>query len=79
VCSGAVKPNGTPCHDRNVCTLGETCQEGTCTGGQALVCAAPDACHVAWCARRAGCRVKRILPQWMCDGARRRGHDSRRK
>src|SRR5262249_21272140 len=41
----AAKTNGTSCDDANACTTGETCQLGTCTGGTAVTCAAPDQCH----------------------------------
>jgi hypothetical protein len=29
-------PNGTTCEDGNLCTTGETCQEGVCQGGTAV-------------------------------------------
>jgi alpha-tubulin suppressor-like RCC1 family protein len=43
-CSG--QPDGTPCDDGDPCTQTDTCQAGRCTGGNPVVCAAPDACHV---------------------------------
>lgn len=33
---------GVSCDDRNRCTLGETCQTGTCRGGQAVSCTSPS-------------------------------------
>lgn len=38
-------PAGTACDDGNACTEGDVCSDGTC-GGNALVCAPPDACHL---------------------------------
>jgi len=45
VCSNPAKPNGSACNDGNACTQTDTCQSGTCTGGNAVVCPAPDQCH----------------------------------
>ena len=42
-CAG--QPNGVPCDDRDLCTVGDTCQAGLC--GKPVVCAAADLCHVA--------------------------------
>jgi hypothetical protein len=39
--------NGTSCSDGNACTQTDTCQNGTCTGSNAVACAAPSACHTA--------------------------------
>jgi len=47
VCSNPARANGTACNDGNLCTTGETCQNGTCMGGTAVVCTAPDQCHLA--------------------------------
>src|SRR2546429_295018 len=44
-CSNPAKPNGSACNDGNACTQTDTCQSGTCTGGNAVVCPAPDQCH----------------------------------
>jgi hypothetical protein len=33
VCSNPNAPDGTPCTDQNACTLSDTCQGGTCVGG----------------------------------------------
>ncbi len=46
-CSEVLKGDGTPCNDKNPCTLTDTCTGGTCTGGNPVVCTALDACHVA--------------------------------
>jgi Cys-rich repeat protein len=42
-----VRINGVPCEDGDLCTVGDSCQGGTCRGGEAKSCAASDACHVA--------------------------------
>jgi hypothetical protein len=39
---------GAPCNDGNACTAGDVCQaDGSCAGGNAVVCAPLDQCHVA--------------------------------
>ena len=45
VCSNPPKANGTACNDQNACTQTDTCQSGTCTGGNTVTCAAVDQCH----------------------------------
>src|SRR5439155_7156038 len=39
--------DGTECDDGNGCTQTDTCQAGTCTGGNSVTCPAPDQCHDA--------------------------------
>jgi hypothetical protein len=39
--------SGAACDDQNACSSGDTCQSGVCTGANAVVCMALDACHVA--------------------------------
>jgi hypothetical protein len=39
--------NGTPCDDGNLCTQVDTCQNGTCVGGNPVICSASDQCHEA--------------------------------
>jgi subtilisin family serine protease len=46
-CSNPNKTNGTTCNDGNACTRSDTCQSGTCTGANPVVCTATDQCHVA--------------------------------
>ncbi|HVU00762.1 MAG TPA: hypothetical protein VHE30_03390, partial [Polyangiaceae bacterium] len=46
-CSNPQKANGTGCNDGNACTQSDTCQAGTCTGANPVVCPTPDQCHVA--------------------------------
>ncbi|HVW27339.1 MAG TPA: MYXO-CTERM sorting domain-containing protein [Polyangiaceae bacterium] len=45
VCSAVPKPNGTTCNDGNACTQTDTCQVGTCTGSNPVVCTPLDQCH----------------------------------
>ena len=46
-CSNPNKADNSPCNDSNACTQTDTCQSGTCTGGNPVVCTALDQCHVA--------------------------------
>jgi RHS repeat-associated protein len=39
--------NGTTCNDGNACTQTDTCQSGSCVGGNPVTCVALDQCHVA--------------------------------
>ncbi len=43
----SARPNGTSCSDGNACTQTDSCQAGACVGGNPVVCAAQDQCHVA--------------------------------
>jgi cysteine-rich repeat protein len=47
VCSNPNKANGSACNDGNGCTQTDTCQAGTCTGANPVVCTALDQCHNA--------------------------------
>ena len=38
---------GPTCDDGNACTQTDTCQNGVCTGGNPVTCAAMDQCHAA--------------------------------
>jgi hypothetical protein len=44
-CSNRTAAEGTACDDGNACTLTDSCQGGTCVGGNPVVCAAANACH----------------------------------
>ena len=46
-CSDPAKPDGTMCNDGDACTKTDTCQAGTCTGANPVVCTALDQCHDA--------------------------------
>ena len=48
-------PNGTPCEDGNLCTLGDTCQSGQCKAGSVKTCPASDnPCAVLVCDQNTG-------------------------
>ncbi|MBI5534666.1 MAG: lamin tail domain-containing protein [Deltaproteobacteria bacterium] len=44
-CSNPNQTDGTTCNDNSLCTTGETCQAGSCTGGTVTTCTALDQCH----------------------------------
>ncbi len=41
------KGDGESCSDGSLCTLVDTCQSGSCVGGEPVVCTASDQCHTA--------------------------------
>jgi alpha-tubulin suppressor-like RCC1 family protein len=41
------RPDGTACNDGNACTQTDTCQAGSCAGGNPITCTALDQCHAA--------------------------------
>jgi len=47
MCSNPAKADGTMCNDNNACTQTDTCQAGSCTGANPVVCSASDQCHNA--------------------------------
>src|SRR6185369_35983 len=47
VCDNPTKANGATCNDGNACTQTDTCQAGTCSGTNSVVCTALDQCHDA--------------------------------
>ena len=48
-------PNGTPCEDGNLCTVGDTCQSGQCQAGRVTICeASSNPCAVLECDRTTG-------------------------
>jgi len=46
-CTHPVLTDGTTCNDSNLCTQTDTCQAGTCVGGNPKTCPAQDQCHAA--------------------------------
>jgi hypothetical protein len=49
LCSNPAKANGTSCNDGSLCTSGDACQAGACSG-TAITCAGgADACHPGVC------------------------------
>ena len=47
VCSDPPKPDGTSCNDNDACTTTDTCQSGSCAGGNPVVCVPLNSCHDA--------------------------------
>ena len=54
-CVQANRPNGTACDDSNMCTLTDTCVNGTCTAGTARPCDDSNACTTDACVPATGC------------------------
>ncbi|MCK6588485.1 MAG: hypothetical protein HUU21_16095 [Polyangiaceae bacterium] len=49
-CEIVPSPKGTLCEDGLFCTVGETCEEGTCAGGYENTCGMnPDSCSIVTC------------------------------
>jgi len=46
-CSNPNIADGTACSDNDACTQTDSCQAGTCTGANPVVCTASDQCHEA--------------------------------
>ncbi|MGH7894539.1 MAG: hypothetical protein ACREQL_07715, partial [Candidatus Binatia bacterium] len=44
-CSNPEAPDNTSCNDGNACTQTDTCQGGSCTGANPVICTASDQCH----------------------------------
>ena len=53
-CNNAPRPDGTSCDDGDACTRTDSCQAGTCAGGNPVVCSGGDVCHVAACDSASG-------------------------
>jgi hypothetical protein len=59
-CIFAVKSDGTFCSDGNACTRFESCQSGTCAGGQPLTCDDNNVCTNDSCDSLIGCRFDQV-------------------
>jgi len=46
-CTNPAKGNGTPCDDGDLCTQTDTCQGGTCIGGDPFSCGLSTQCETA--------------------------------
>jgi hypothetical protein len=46
-CSNPAASDGTGCSDGNACTQSDTCQSGSCQGGNPVTCTPLDSCHTA--------------------------------
>ena len=47
ICTNPARPDGTPCDDSDACSQTDSCQAGSCTGANPLLCSAMDQCHLA--------------------------------
>jgi hypothetical protein len=54
-CAAATNANGTACDDSSLCTTGERCQGGLCSGGTTVKCSDTDACTADSCDSKKGC------------------------
>ena len=55
MCLHPPKPNGTMCEDGDVCTVGEQCVGGVCSGGGPKDCDDHDVCTADSCVEGVGC------------------------
>ena len=46
LCTYPDKPNGIPCDDGDLCTRQDTCQQGSCSGDDPVICTALNDCHL---------------------------------
>ena len=51
----SAQANGTACDDRNACTRGDTCRNGSCSPGEALLCDDGNPCTIDRCNPASGC------------------------
>jgi cysteine-rich repeat protein len=47
ICGTNNASDGATCNDTNACTQSDTCQAGSCTGSNPVICTAQDQCHDA--------------------------------
>jgi hypothetical protein len=73
VCETRNKPNGTGCDDGNPCTVGDTCQSGTCMPGSLKDCNDNNVCTNDTCNPSTGVCVHMPVPDnTPCGGAMQR-------
>lgn len=63
--------SGGSCDDGNMCTSGDTCQEGACVSGSAIFCEDQGPCVVGICDPDSGCATKILRDGSACDDGRR--------
>ncbi|WP_437962639.1 kelch repeat-containing protein (plasmid) [Sorangium sp. So ce119] len=54
-CVESAHPDGLPCDDRDLCTLGDACQAGACMQGVPKICHALSSCYAAGACDRGFC------------------------
>jgi len=62
--------SGGSCDDGNLCTSGDTCQEGVCVAGPALSCEGQGPCVVGICDPESGCSTRFLRDGSSCDDGR---------
>lgn len=71
-CLRQLEPDGTPCEDGDLCSVGDSCRDGVCRAGAPRVCEATDPCHVVTgCAPDTGCLVTNHADGAPCNDANR--------
>ncbi|MBK8259019.1 MAG: DNRLRE domain-containing protein [Polyangiaceae bacterium] len=55
LCEPPAKPDGSLCDDGNICTSVDTCQAGTCQGGESIDCDDGNECTIDICDPISGC------------------------
>ena len=67
-CANPDTEDGSPCDDGRLCTVGETCDNGTCGDGAARDCDfGADSCHAGQCNETEGCVVQPLPNGTSCD------------
>jgi hypothetical protein len=66
-CFLKAKANGQECNDDNACTAFDSCQNGTCEGGNVPICPPGSQCQVAGCEPDNGCFLKSAENGTPCD------------
>ncbi|HLU66939.1 MAG TPA: hypothetical protein VKZ63_11725 [Kofleriaceae bacterium] len=67
-CADPLTENGDPCDDGDLCTVGEECRSGSCTGGTQRSCSQlADACNSARCEPGIGCVVEPLPDLTPCN------------
>jgi hypothetical protein len=67
-CDDPDTEDDSPCDDGLLCTVGETCDNGTCGGGAPRDCSfGADGCHAGTCSEANGCVVQPLADGTPCD------------
>lgn len=67
-CDDPDTEDDSPCDDGQLCTVGETCNNGSCGGGAPRDCSfGADGCHAGTCSEDTGCTVQPLADGTPCD------------
>jgi hypothetical protein len=67
-CANPETEDGSPCDDGQLCTVGETCDDGVCGDGAARDCGfAADGCNAGSCDEADGCVIQPLANGTACD------------